>query len=282
MRGRAAGFSASAARSISFSPARARPATTEFFTRLAISCTASKSPLEAIGKPASITSTPISSSRVAICSFSSRFIEAPGDCSPSRRVVSKMMTRFLSLAVLVVFMAQFLWSTGTDASIVPLNTIAFLCAGGRSGADKSKQPGKAEGQAQQQGKTEQAGHVGRTPGSGRHGNGDGTLAGAPTVIPICAVMGHCRIVPSLARRCVLCGWHIAKRYRALKTTRQGQCMQRFYGFSVISGRTDSRANISFAASTAPPTISTQAAASTQLGAPMPNSTSRMVESRGAA
>src|ERR1043166_1393810 len=30
-------------------------------------------------------------------SFSSRFIAAPGDCSPSRSVVSKMMTRFLSL-----------------------------------------------------------------------------------------------------------------------------------------------------------------------------------------
>src|SRR3546814_5020998 len=33
------------------------------------------------------------SSTEAIFSFSSRFIEAPGDCSPSRRVVSKMMTR---------------------------------------------------------------------------------------------------------------------------------------------------------------------------------------------
>ena len=64
-----------------------------FVTSLAISRTASKSPLEAIGKPASITSTPISSSTAAISNFSSRFIEAPGDCSPSRRVVSKMMTR---------------------------------------------------------------------------------------------------------------------------------------------------------------------------------------------
>jgi hypothetical protein len=59
----------------------------------AISRTASKSPLEAIGKPASITSTPISSRILASSSFSSIDIEAPGDCSPSRMVVSKMMTR---------------------------------------------------------------------------------------------------------------------------------------------------------------------------------------------
>ena len=67
-------------------------------TILAISRTASKSPLEAIGKPASITSTPISSRILASSSFSSNDIEAPGDCSPSRMVVSKMMTRFLSAA----------------------------------------------------------------------------------------------------------------------------------------------------------------------------------------
>jgi hypothetical protein len=46
-----------------------------------------------MGKPASTTSTPISSSTVAMRSFSSRFIEQPGACSPSRKVVSKMMTR---------------------------------------------------------------------------------------------------------------------------------------------------------------------------------------------
>src|SRR5580658_10194298 len=46
-----------------------------------------------MAKPASITSTPSSSSARAMRSFSSRFIAAPGDCSPSRRVVSKIMTR---------------------------------------------------------------------------------------------------------------------------------------------------------------------------------------------
>jgi hypothetical protein len=51
----------------------------------------------------SMMSTPISSSTSATCSFSSSVIVAPGDCSPSRSVVSKMNTRSLleGLALLV-------------------------------------------------------------------------------------------------------------------------------------------------------------------------------------
>ena len=63
---------------------------------LAISLTAWKSPSEVIGNPASITSTPISSSISAISSFSSKLMVAPGHCSPSRKVVSNIMTRSLS------------------------------------------------------------------------------------------------------------------------------------------------------------------------------------------
>ena len=59
MRGRFACRTASPARAMSAEMARARPATTAFFTRWAISLTASKSPCEAIGKPASMMSTPI-------------------------------------------------------------------------------------------------------------------------------------------------------------------------------------------------------------------------------
>jgi len=51
----------------------------------------SKSPTEVIGKPASITSTPKSTNDWATSSFSSRFMLHPGDCSPSRNVVSKMV-----------------------------------------------------------------------------------------------------------------------------------------------------------------------------------------------
>jgi hypothetical protein len=90
MRGLAAPFSASQARSMSLRAARASPATVAFLTRFETSRTASKSPLEAIGNPASMMSTPISSNSDATWIFSSRFIEQPGDCSPSRRVVSKM------------------------------------------------------------------------------------------------------------------------------------------------------------------------------------------------
>jgi len=61
----------------------------------AIARTASKSPLDAAGKPASITSTRMRSSARAMRSFSSLVIDAPGLCSPSRMVVSKMMSRWL-------------------------------------------------------------------------------------------------------------------------------------------------------------------------------------------
>ena len=93
MRGRAETRTASCARSMSGAWARARPAMTGPSTSAAMLRTASKSPGEAIGKPASMTSTPSRASWCAISSFSPTFSEMPGDCSPSRRVVSKMMTR---------------------------------------------------------------------------------------------------------------------------------------------------------------------------------------------
>jgi hypothetical protein len=101
MRGRRAWRTASPARSTSLSPARARPATTALSTRLAISDTASKSPSDAMGKPASMMSTPMVSSNSATWSFSSRVMVAPGDCSPSRNVVSKIKTPSPCLAWLV-------------------------------------------------------------------------------------------------------------------------------------------------------------------------------------
>src|SRR5262245_15607004 len=88
-----AGLIASAQTSMSFACARASPQITEFFDRRAISWTLSKSPWLAMGKPASMMSTPISSSSSATSSFSSKVIVAPGHCSPSRKVVSKITTR---------------------------------------------------------------------------------------------------------------------------------------------------------------------------------------------
>ena len=93
MRGRAALRTASAQRSMSAGVERERPQITALFDWAATALTAAKSPSEAAGKPASMMSTPMSSSRFASSSFSLCVIDAPGDCSPSRMVVSKMNTR---------------------------------------------------------------------------------------------------------------------------------------------------------------------------------------------
>ena len=126
--------------------ARARPQTVAFLTRFAISRTASKSPLDAIGNPASITSTPISSRTSEMRSFSWRFIDAPGDCSPSRRVVSKMKTRSGSFVLLMGLVPS---STQVDCGAIAVSasperrsrTNARVL--GRSGAPKSKAPAEA-------------------------------------------------------------------------------------------------------------------------------------------
>ena len=74
------------------------------FTLFAMDETASKPPSDAAGKPASSTSTPSFFIWVANRSFSAVFMLAPGDCSPSRRVVSKIMT--LSLMFLLLMMLK--------------------------------------------------------------------------------------------------------------------------------------------------------------------------------
>src|SRR6266581_1756387 len=86
-------LSASTPRWMSRSLARHRPATVESLITPATACTASKSPFEDAGKPASITSTRMRSSCRAMRSFSSLVIEAPGLCSPSRMVVSNIISR---------------------------------------------------------------------------------------------------------------------------------------------------------------------------------------------
>ena len=132
MRPRLAGLSASAQRSMSPVAARARPQTVLSATISAMPRTASKSPLEAIGKPASMTSTRISSRIFASSSFSGSDIEAPGDCSPSRMVVSKMMTRSRALSATVAVSADWLigrlFTEGVQAaggiSILPERPVA--------------------------------------------------------------------------------------------------------------------------------------------------------------
>lgn len=72
----------------------------ELRTTCAIDAIASKSPGELAAKPASITSTPIRSSNLAMRNLSWADIVAPGLCSPSLRVVSNMMS--LSLVGIVI------------------------------------------------------------------------------------------------------------------------------------------------------------------------------------
>src|SRR5262245_28552898 len=93
MRQRSAPLSASAARSMSPVAVRASAAITVPFTVSAISRTASNSPCDEIGNPASRMSTFSRASCSAISTFSARVSAMPGACSPSRRVVSKIRTR---------------------------------------------------------------------------------------------------------------------------------------------------------------------------------------------
>ena len=94
---RSASFNASATFCTSFSLARAKPQIVVPLTSRAIVCTASKSPGDAAGKPASITSMPRRTRPFAISIFSGVCKDTPGVCSPSRRVVSKKYTRFCSI-----------------------------------------------------------------------------------------------------------------------------------------------------------------------------------------
>jgi hypothetical protein len=87
-----AAFTAAPAASISFGIHRASPAIIGPSISSEIRLTASKSPSLMIGKPASMTSTPSRASCRATSIFSRKFIDAPGHCSPSRSVVSKMIT----------------------------------------------------------------------------------------------------------------------------------------------------------------------------------------------
>src|SRR6201988_384000 len=93
MRWPGASFSARAARSVSSGLPRGRPQMIGPSTSRATAWTLSKSPREAAGKPASITSTPSSARARATRSFSGCVMLQPGDCSPSRSVVSKIRTR---------------------------------------------------------------------------------------------------------------------------------------------------------------------------------------------
>src|SRR5882762_5799020 len=154
-------FSASTPRWTSRSLARHRPATVASLITPATACTASKSPFEEAGKPASITSTRMRSSCRAMRSFSSLVIEAPGLCSPSRMVVSNMMSRSFMVPLRIRM-----------PEIVPRRLLAprpgtaelglGLCA--REAQQQTRQEQAAEGEAESEGAEMHAGQYNGFPG----------------------------------------------------------------------------------------------------------------------
>ena len=100
--------SAFAANSMSFGTARAREHMVLSLSVSEILEIASKSPGLAAAKPASIISTPNFSNCKASLIFSSMFIEAPGLCSPSLKVVSKILIISIVESLFVFFVFKFL------------------------------------------------------------------------------------------------------------------------------------------------------------------------------
>src|SRR5271154_81343 len=107
-----------------------------------------------MGKPASMMSTPMSSSISATSSFSSKVMVAPGHCSPSRKVVSKITTRSFS-DLLADVICSFLW-VGRAMSVERKKGFSVLpsqtpeCPGLKpprrpSGADKKQKPAEKQG-----------------------------------------------------------------------------------------------------------------------------------------
>lgn len=92
---------------MSFSTQRARPQTRLDSVRSATVRTAWKSPSEMTGNPASMTSTPKASSCMAIRTFCSTVMAAPGHCSPSLSVVSKICMCFFITVKKVVRVHSF-------------------------------------------------------------------------------------------------------------------------------------------------------------------------------
>ena len=143
MRGRSECLTAFQAASMSCAAVRARPQITGPSTAFAIAATASASPGEVIGNPASMMSTPSRASWWAISSFSCTFSEMPGDCSPSRSVVSKMYTLVRVLAVTSRWMfLRALWRASSCCLL--LLVFSYSCCAVRAGPAACLFPPKGE------------------------------------------------------------------------------------------------------------------------------------------
>ena len=108
---------ASPALRISFSTARANEQTVDSLIFFATALIELKSPGLAAAKPASITSTPSFSSCLAMRNFSSCVIEAPGLCSPSLKVVSKMMSLLFCISCCIHYCLIFKFKISNEIEI---------------------------------------------------------------------------------------------------------------------------------------------------------------------
>ena len=100
---------------------RAKAATVGRLTAAPTARTPSKSPGEEAAKPASITSTPRASSARAISTFSSGVSAMPGDCSPSLKVVSKIVILRRCATVSLLLCGR--------PEGVPVVCFGYVCAG---------------------------------------------------------------------------------------------------------------------------------------------------------
>ena len=178
MRRRSAGLIASAQRSMSLNAARDSPQITAFLVRLAISWTAAKSPSDAIGKPASMMSTPIVVEQFGDFELLLVVMVAPGHCSPSRKVVSKMTTRSFSDWVwrghgVVLFVCARRTVFGILWALV-----GFRCCG-RPLSAQAQTPSRPSGGAKEQEPANNEGSAGRS------------LQGSPGHRAEIAAIGHC-------------------------------------------------------------------------------------------
>ncbi len=129
IRGWAASLIADHALSMSSGLQRASPQTTVPRTSRAMALTDSQSPCDAAGKPASITSTPSSASARATRSFSSGVMLQPGDCSPSRKVVSNINTLSGSRSCIVSFLVPGLRRPVHGASVQRVTPAPAMASG---------------------------------------------------------------------------------------------------------------------------------------------------------
>ena len=112
---------------ISYSFERANEQIVASLTAAATALMASKSPGELAANPASMTSTCNRSSCLAIRTFSSLLMEAPGDCSPSLKVVSKMISLSIAIFFLLILLNLLTHIKQNPSNLAGVSKIRYVC-----------------------------------------------------------------------------------------------------------------------------------------------------------